>query len=344
MVVVTYDEFGGQWDHVPPPGQGGTPGAARQMGPGTRIPALVIAPGLRDDFVVDHVQHDTTSILATIEHRFGLRAGDARATPRSTTCRACSPHASRTGATSVTATAARPRGAPAVRRVTYGGRRPRGDACRRAGAYPRRDGRLAAAQSRMGRCPDGHRGRGRAGGHHRPGLPRRGPGSDRLPVLRGRRPGLRGAAPVAGRDLRARHRGDRGLRRHGPARRPALRRELLRRAEPRRAAPDARLAAVDGRRGRRPVRRQLGGPRLLGAPHPRRPAAARHAQARRRRGARAAPAGGDARGAREPGRAGDAAARGRGAPAHRARGPRRRRARAGDDHAARGRRRPPGRS
>ena len=24
MVVVTYDEFGGQWDHVSPPGQGGT--------------------------------------------------------------------------------------------------------------------------------------------------------------------------------------------------------------------------------------------------------------------------------------------------------------------------------
>ena len=72
MVVVTYDEFGGQWDHVPPPGQGGTPGAHDNMGPGTRIPALVLAPGLRDDFVVDHVQHDTTSIMATIEHRFGL--------------------------------------------------------------------------------------------------------------------------------------------------------------------------------------------------------------------------------------------------------------------------------
>ena len=71
MVVVTYDEFGGQWDHVSPPGQG-TPGVHDNMGPGTRIPALVIAPGLRDDFVVDHVAHDTTSIMATIEHRFGL--------------------------------------------------------------------------------------------------------------------------------------------------------------------------------------------------------------------------------------------------------------------------------
>jgi acid phosphatase len=78
MVVVTYDEFGGQWDHVSPPGQGGTPGPHDNMGPGTRIPALVIAPRLRDDFVVDHVQHDTTSIMATIEHRFGLRPVSSR--------------------------------------------------------------------------------------------------------------------------------------------------------------------------------------------------------------------------------------------------------------------------
>jgi acid phosphatase len=72
MVIVTYDEFGGQWDHVSPPGQGGAPGPHDQWGPGTRLPALVVAPGLRGTFVVDGVQHDTTSILATIEHRFGL--------------------------------------------------------------------------------------------------------------------------------------------------------------------------------------------------------------------------------------------------------------------------------
>jgi acid phosphatase len=72
LVIVTYDEFGGQWDHVSPPGQGGAPGVHDNMGPGTRIPALVIAPRLRDDFVVDHTQYDTTSILATIERRFGL--------------------------------------------------------------------------------------------------------------------------------------------------------------------------------------------------------------------------------------------------------------------------------
>jgi phospholipase C len=70
MVIVTYDEFGGQWDHVTPPGQGGKAGPHDEFGPGTRIPALIISPFLKGPFVVDHVQHDTTSILATIEHRF----------------------------------------------------------------------------------------------------------------------------------------------------------------------------------------------------------------------------------------------------------------------------------
>ena len=72
MVVVTYDESGGQQDHVPPPGQGGAPGPHDQWGPGTRVPALVLAPGLKAPFVVDSTEHDTTSILATIEHRFGV--------------------------------------------------------------------------------------------------------------------------------------------------------------------------------------------------------------------------------------------------------------------------------
>jgi acid phosphatase len=72
MVVVTYDEFGGQWDHVTPPGQGGKQGVADAMGPGTRIPALVLHPQLPGRFVVDHTQYDTTSILATIERLEGL--------------------------------------------------------------------------------------------------------------------------------------------------------------------------------------------------------------------------------------------------------------------------------
>ena len=72
LVVVTYDEFGGAWDHVPPPGQGKSRGPHDKWGPGTRIPALVVSPELRKRFSVDHTQYDTTSILATIERRFGL--------------------------------------------------------------------------------------------------------------------------------------------------------------------------------------------------------------------------------------------------------------------------------
>ncbi|MEP6598733.1 MAG: alkaline phosphatase family protein [Actinomycetota bacterium] len=72
LVVVTYDEFGGQWDHVPPPGQGGsTAGVHDQWGPGTRIPALILSRSMKRSGV-DPTVYDTTSILATIEHGLGL--------------------------------------------------------------------------------------------------------------------------------------------------------------------------------------------------------------------------------------------------------------------------------
>lgn len=67
LVVVTYDEFGGQWDHVSPPGQGSsTPGISDEWGPGTRIPALLVSKAFNRSGV-DHTVYDTTSILATIE-------------------------------------------------------------------------------------------------------------------------------------------------------------------------------------------------------------------------------------------------------------------------------------
>jgi acid phosphatase len=78
MVIVTYDEFGGQWDHVPPPGQGNNNTPQDEWGPGTRIPALVVSPFLRGNFAVDHTQYDTTSILATIEERYGLAPLETR--------------------------------------------------------------------------------------------------------------------------------------------------------------------------------------------------------------------------------------------------------------------------
>jgi len=95
LVVVTYDEFGGQWDHVSPPGQGGTPGPHDQWGPGTRIATFVVAPDLRSDFVVDHTQYETTSILATIEKRWNvapLGTRDAAVNDLSSVFNARAPH------------------------------------------------------------------------------------------------------------------------------------------------------------------------------------------------------------------------------------------------------------
>jgi phospholipase C len=63
--VVTYDEHGGRWDHVAPPTSNGI------WGDGTRVPGLVLGPFAKAHFI-DHTQHDTLSILKTIEERFGL--------------------------------------------------------------------------------------------------------------------------------------------------------------------------------------------------------------------------------------------------------------------------------
>ena len=65
LILVTYDEHGGRWDHVSPPTSNGI------WGDGSRVPAIVIGPFARSHFV-DHAQHDTLSILKTIELRFGL--------------------------------------------------------------------------------------------------------------------------------------------------------------------------------------------------------------------------------------------------------------------------------
>ena len=71
-MIVTYDEFGGQWDHVAAAGPGAAPRPHDQWGPGTRIPRSIIARYLRRQFVVDRTPYDTSSILATIERRYGL--------------------------------------------------------------------------------------------------------------------------------------------------------------------------------------------------------------------------------------------------------------------------------
>ncbi|CAM3641678.1 acid phosphatase [Roseateles saccharophilus] len=64
VVVVTYDEFGGQFDHVAPP-------KGDLIGPGTRIPAMVISPFAKKGFV-DHTTYDTASVLRLVTRRWAL--------------------------------------------------------------------------------------------------------------------------------------------------------------------------------------------------------------------------------------------------------------------------------
>ncbi len=64
VIVITYDEFGGAWDHIAPP-------RGDLLGPGARIPALVISPLARRG-TVDHTPYDTGSILRLIIRRFAL--------------------------------------------------------------------------------------------------------------------------------------------------------------------------------------------------------------------------------------------------------------------------------
>jgi len=64
VVILTYDENGGFWDHIAPP-------VIDRWGPGTRIPAIIISPFAKKGFV-DHTQYETVSILSFIERRWGL--------------------------------------------------------------------------------------------------------------------------------------------------------------------------------------------------------------------------------------------------------------------------------
>jgi phospholipase C len=63
-IIITYDEFGGYWDHVAPP-------KFDRWGPGPRIPAIIVSPRAKKGYI-DSTLYDTTSILATLERHFGL--------------------------------------------------------------------------------------------------------------------------------------------------------------------------------------------------------------------------------------------------------------------------------
>ncbi len=64
VLVITWDEYGGFYDHVAPPSRNGA-----MLGP--RVPALVVSPYARTGYV-DHDVHDFSSILRYVEERFGI--------------------------------------------------------------------------------------------------------------------------------------------------------------------------------------------------------------------------------------------------------------------------------
>jgi phospholipase C len=71
-IFVTWDDFGGFYDHVAPP---------RRSRLGPRVPTLVISPYARRGYV-DHATYDLTALLRFVEDRFGLApltGRDARA-------------------------------------------------------------------------------------------------------------------------------------------------------------------------------------------------------------------------------------------------------------------------
>jgi phospholipase C len=74
-IFVMWDDYGGWYDHVPPP-------LEDYDGLGIRVPLLIISPYAKKHFV-SHVQYEHGSILRFVEDLFGLpqlAASDARAT------------------------------------------------------------------------------------------------------------------------------------------------------------------------------------------------------------------------------------------------------------------------
>jgi phospholipase C len=64
VIIITYDENGGLWDHVAPP-------KGDRWGPGTRVPTIIVSPYAKKGFV-DHRVYDTTSIMRFIEWKYNL--------------------------------------------------------------------------------------------------------------------------------------------------------------------------------------------------------------------------------------------------------------------------------
>jgi phospholipase C len=63
-IILTWDDFGGFYDHVPPPHE-----SKYRLGP--RVPTIIISPYARPHFI-DHQQYDFRSIIKFVENNFNL--------------------------------------------------------------------------------------------------------------------------------------------------------------------------------------------------------------------------------------------------------------------------------
>ncbi len=75
LLIVTFDEWGGFFDHVPPPAAADVKPEYEQRG--FRVPCILISPFARRGRVA-HGTYDHTSILKLVEWRFGLEPLSAR--------------------------------------------------------------------------------------------------------------------------------------------------------------------------------------------------------------------------------------------------------------------------
>jgi acid phosphatase len=70
VIIVSYGEHGGRWDHVPPP-------VIDRWGPGLRVSTVIISP-LAKQGSLDHTPYETLSILKFIATHWGLSLLDER--------------------------------------------------------------------------------------------------------------------------------------------------------------------------------------------------------------------------------------------------------------------------
>lgn len=69
-IFLTWDDFGGFYDHVPPP-------QIDSFGLGPRVPLLIISPYARRGYI-SHTQYEFSSFLKFVEERYGLEPLTAR--------------------------------------------------------------------------------------------------------------------------------------------------------------------------------------------------------------------------------------------------------------------------